>query len=296
MYKKILFSLLFLSFFIGFSQKNNQVYDFFGGKTYANKAVFYRLLFEMDNGKIAGYAYTGEQGVLETKSIINGTFDITSNRIVFNETSKLITNSRQKIEELCYLNGIVTLQLNDRISKIKGTFIEMTASGEDCQKGDINIISMGASINLKKQLKVEKLLAKTTIKEKEKSIKKIEKKLPSFNSNEKITIKTDGEITIFWNSDTIKLEIWDDSKEDGDEITIVLDNEIVLQNFKLHNKKESIELSLKNKKNKLIFTANNAGLIGNNTARVDLFDKSIKHQIITQLGMNKSVTIYLIKQ
>ncbi len=296
MLKRILFFLIFTSFFLGFSQQKKRVYDFFGGKTYAKKAEFYRLLFEIENGKIAGYAFTGEQGVIETKSVINGTFDVKSNRIAFRETSKLITNAKHKLEESCYLNGIVTLQLGQRVSTIQGAFISMKNNGSKCYNGNIHIISMDAYKDLTIQLDIEKQIASQFLKNKKEIQKEKKEIVPSFESDEKITIKTDDEIIIYWNSDSIKLTIWDDSKEDNDEISITLNEGLILDKFNLKNDKETFSFDLKEQKNTLVFTANNTGLIGNNTARVDLFDNKIKHQIITQLEKNKSVTVYLIKQ
>ncbi len=288
----IILSVLFLST-IGFSQNNNQIYDFFGGKTFGNRTVFYRLLFQINNGKVSGYAFTDEQGNEETKSIIDGSFNPKNNTIIFSETNKLITKSRQGFKNSCYLNGVITLKINKKVSSIKGTFTELTASGKKCFNGVISIISLDSYSRLKKKIAQEKLIAKKI--KKENSPKTNKTVLPSFNSNEKLTIKDNEEISIFWNSNTFILDIWDDVKEDGDEITIEFNDEIILEKYVLKNKKEQIKLPLKQGKNKLVFTANNTGLIANNTARVDLFDTKIKHQIITQLQLNKSVIVYLIR-
>ena len=67
-------------------------------------------------------------------------------------------------------------------------------------------------------------------------------------------------------------------------------------NFELKNKHKEIELELTQKENMLVFTANNTGYLANNTARVDLFDDKIKHQIITELQLNKSVNVIIKKQ
>lgn len=291
--KNYIFILYLLLSTISFSQNNNRVYDFFGGKTSGNHTVFYRLLFEINNGKISGYAFTDEQGDEETKSIIEGVYNSKNNTIIFTETQKLLTKSRNGFENSCYLNGAITLKLSEKVSTIKGTFTELTPAGKKCLNGVISIISLDSYNRLKKKIAQEKLIAKKI--KKETPTKTNKSVLPSFNSNEKLTIKDDEEITIFWNSTTFKLDVWDDVKEDGDEITIELNDEIILKEFVLKNKKEQIELLLKKGKNKLVITANNTGLIANNTARVDLFDNKIKHQIITQLQLNKSVIVYLIR-
>lgn len=286
-------AILLANFTSVISQSKNTTYDFFGGKIAKNKTVFYRLLFQIDNGEVSGYAFTDEQGTLETKSIIHGTFNAKNNQIIFSETNKLITKSKQSANERCYLSGTITIELNKNISKINGTFTEFTNSGQKCQNGKIKILSLDSSLKLKEKIEKEKLIVKKI--KVSKKIKANEPILPNFTSEEKITIKDDEEVSIFWNSDTFKLDIWDDAKEDNDKITVQFNDEVILDNHTLKNKKESIELTLNKGENKIIFTANNTGLIANNTARVDLFDDNMKHQIVTQLKLNKSVTVYLVR-
>lgn len=292
MKKKLSFLILFFYLSISYSQSANRIYDFFGGKTYDNTTLFYRLLFEVNDGKISGYAFTDEQGKNESKSIIEGIFNANTSKIIFTETKKLLTKSKQRFNNQCYLQGTVTLKLTNKISEIKGIFIEQNKAGKKCRIGKIHIISLDSYKQLKQKIKTEKLLAKKENKPKP----ELKTTAPNFEIDKKLTIKDDEEVSIFWKSDTIKLDIWDDAKEDGDQITITFNDKEIIKKHTLKNKKKQIEISLKEGENKLVFTANNTGLIANNTARVDLFDKKIKHQIITQLQLNKSVTVYLIKQ
>lgn len=292
--KKTFLIFLILCISNTFAQKDPNVYDFFGGKTFGNQATFYRLLFKINNGKISGYAFTGDQRSYETKSIINGTFNPKTKRIIFSETKKLVTKSRKRFDELCFLNAVISMEINPRISKIKGSFIEETLNGTKCSEGDINIISLDVFHKLQETIKVEKRLL---VENKPKPEIKVTEVLPTFETDEKITIKDDEEITIFWSSDKFILDIWDDAKEDDDQITIQFNDEIILEDYILKNKKETLEFDLeKNLENKITFTATNTGFIANNTARVDLFDATIKHQIITELKLNKSVTVFLVKQ
>jgi len=291
MKKKLSFLILLFYLSNSNSQSTNRIYDFFGGKTYDNTTLFYRLQFEINNGKVSGYAFTDEQGKNESKSIIAGTFNANTNKITFTETKKILTKSKQHFNNQCYLHGTVTLKLTNNISEIKGIFIEQNKAGKKCKIGKIHIISLDSHKQLKQKIKTEKLLAKKENKPKTKS----KTVIPSFEINKKLIIKDDEEVSIFWKSNTIKLDIWDDAKEDGDQITITFNEKEIIKKYTLKNKKEQIEIPLKKGENKLVITANNTGLIANNTARVDFFDKKTKHQIITQLQLNKSVTVYIIK-
>jgi len=288
--KKILLFILIIYSTNLFSQEDPNIYDFFGGKAFGNKTVFFRLVFQINNGNINGYMYTDEQGKSETKSIIKGRFNSKTKRISFTETRKLLSRATNNFDPLCYLQGNITLELNPNISKLKGLFIEQTAAKQKCKNGTINLISPDAFIKLKKQVKKEK----NTISKPVEIVTQTKKTItPTFDSDKKTTIKDDDEIIIYWESDTIKLSIWDDMKEDGDKISIKFNDEIVLDNYELKNKKEEIELELEEKENILIFTANNTGLLANNTARIDLLDNKIKHEIITELQLNKSVKIII---
>ena len=295
----LLIAFLFLVTTV-FAQKDPNVYDFFGGKRFGNEIVFYRLLFQIENGKVSGYAFTDEQGSKETKSVINGTFNAKNKTILFSETKKLVTKSRQAFNEFCYLSGIVSFDLNPRISKIKGSFVEKTINGETCNQGTIEIISIDSYKRLKNTIAQEEALLATTeavVKDKPSTKKEIKTSvIPTFASDEKIIIKDDEEVTIFWNSDKFILDIWDDAKEDDDQVTVSFNDEVILDKHTLMNKKETLEFDLIDGENKIVFTADNTGFIANNTARVDLFDDNIKHQIITKLKLNKSVTVYLVRK
>jgi hypothetical protein len=289
---------LFIAFFfiyaIIFSQKDPNIYDFFGGKSFGNKTVFFRLVFQIDHTNISGYMYTDEQGSGETKSIIKGQINPKTKRILFNETRKLLSKNNYGFDALCFMTGSIQLELNPSISKLKGTFFEQTAGKKKCLNGIIDLISLDAYIKLKKE--IEKNNKEVVVKKPKELIKEQKVLIPTFNSDKKTTIKDDEEIVIYWVSDKINLSIWDDMKEDGDRITIKFNDEVVLDNFELKNKHKEIELELTEKENRLVFTANNTGYLANNTARVDLFDDHLKHQIITELQLNKSVIVIIKKQ
>ena len=285
--KAFLILCVFISF-LSYGQKDKNIYDFFGGKLSDKKTVFYRLVFQINGNQISGYSFTDEHGPKETKSIIQGIFNAKSNVIFFRESKKLTTRINDFYDEKCYLNGVLKLEINKGTSKIEGTFIEETPTGKKCNQGEIRLISPDKFIYPKEEIS-NKIIAKKD------SIKKVKVILPTFNSDKETTLKTDEELTIFWNSDTLKMLIWDDEKEDNDKITIELNDEVILDEYTLKNKEKTLEIDLDKAENKLIITANNTGLIGGNTARIDFLDDTIKHKIISQLEINKSVIINILK-
>ena len=294
--KKILCFFLLITITNGFSQKDPNIYDFFGGKTFGNNAVFFRLVFQINNGNVNGYMFTDEQGSQETKSIIKGKFNYKTKRISFIETRKLLSRVSTKFENSCYLEGNLSLELNPKISKLKGLFIEQTVAKEKCFNGKINLISLDAYKQLTAEIKKEKIDIVKPIKQIKDTIKEPVTILPAFETDRKTTIKDDEEVIVYWESKILKLSVWDDMKEDGDKISIQLNDKPILDHFELKNIHKDVELDLIKGENILIITANNTGTLANNTARVDLFDNELKHQIITELKVNKSVKIIIKKQ
>jgi len=284
--KSYLVNILFLFLTLSlYSQEDKNIYDFFGGKLSDKKTVFYRLVFQINHNKISGYSFTDERGPKETKSVIQGTFNPKTKVISFRESKKLTTRANNYFSEKCYVNGVIKLEINPNISKIEGVFTETTPMDKKCDQGEIRLISPDKFKYPKDDIVVEK---ETVIKQ-DKVI------LPTFNSDKKTTLKTDEELTIFWNSDSVKLDVWDDEKEDNDQISIAFNDKKIIENYALKNKKKTIEIPVTKTENILTITALNTGLIGGNTARIDFIDDTIVHQIISQLEIHKSVTIHIIK-
>jgi len=279
---KKIFYLVFFIFTSIFSQQKPITYDFFGGKSFDNNAVFFRLVFQINNKVVTGYMYTDERGNNETKSLFKGSIDIETNKITFSENRKLLTKSNNKQESACYLYGEISLNLTPKLSQLNGIFHEVSDAGLKCKNGKINLRSPDAYLKFKQQEKENTPIPNNTA-----SI---------FNSTKTTTIKDDEEIIVFWESEKIILSIWDDIKEDGDRITITFNGKTIVDDFELKNKKKLIEINIKKQENKLVFTATDTGLIADNTARVDMFDNELKHQIITKLQLNKSVTVLIKKK
>ncbi|WP_306352864.1 hypothetical protein [Flavobacterium sp. '19STA2R22 D10 B1'] len=72
-------------------------------------------------------------------------------------------------------------------------------------------------------------------------------------------------------NDKISLEIWDGQVEDGDIISLKLNDEWIEQNIKVQKKGKKIEVLLKPGKNILLFRAENLGTIPPNTAVLRIY-------------------------
>ncbi len=204
--KKILLLVTFIFSLNSFSQKDPNVYDFFGGKSFGYDSVFFRLVFQIDNDIVSGYMYTDEQGNGETKSIIKGKINKKTKQIIFSETRKLLSKAKNNSDDLCYVTGHMLLELNPKISKLKGSFIENTDYNQKCRNGKISLISPDAFIKLNKYLNTKQITkVKPVIKKETKKHSKII--IPNFEVDKKTTIKDNEELTIYWTINNLKIVV-----------------------------------------------------------------------------------------
>jgi hypothetical protein len=95
-------------------------------------------------------------------------------------------------------------------------------------------------------------------------------------------------------SEKLVLQIWDNNKEDGDIISLKLNDTWILTNFLLKKEKHTIEIELKKKDNQLLLFAENLGSIPPNTAAISIHDGSTEKTYILNSDLNKSETIKML--
>ena len=112
--------------------------------------------------------------------------------------------------------------------------------------------------------------------------------------NLETNILKDGDsLSIKWLAKYITIKIWDSNKEDGDRINLSINKDIILENYETKNKAKKIKYKLKKGHNKIHIEAKSLGNSPPNTSRIELIDKKKKYPLLTQLELNKSITIYI---
>ena len=102
---------------------------------------------------------------------------------------------------------------------------------------------------------------------------------------------------VFWESKKIKIEIFDAGKEDGDEINLYHNGELILKNFKVKNEKKVLIIPLDMSiKNEFKILAINEGTILPNTAKIILVDDKRTFELLTSFKKNEAAFITLIKK
>ncbi len=288
-------SFLFIFyFFLCFNLEAQKVYeyDYIGNLTISDTILLtYRIKFDIDKDKIIGYSFTDIAGADETKSKIIGMYDSKNKKITFTESEILYTKSIYEKENFCFIKAEGKLRFNKKKSTIKGIFFGELDNGDKCAKGTFFLMSL-QGIQERMLKLVNKVKKSKRIDEKMKN--DFYKKVNIIDELKPNTLKANENLSLFWKSKTVDIELWDNKKEDNDKISIQLNGEFVLKNYALKNKKKILSLPLKKGKNIIIINALNEGYASPNTATINLIDTSYKViNITTELKMNDSTTIII---
>jgi hypothetical protein len=119
--------------------------------------------------------------------------------------------------------------------------------------------------------------------------------IPAKSSVAPVTVKvTAGVEQMYeWNSDTIKLEIWDGGKIDGDLVTVYYNGEMVWDRSAISATKKRfyLPLSASDDINRIVIVAINEGNEPPNTANLTLWDGPVSHAVIAYNSIGKEAVI-----
>ena len=248
-----------------------------------NTPISFSLELKEDNGIVNGYSITNINTPDETKSEISGLYFKSDNSFQLQETQILQTNSEAHLKTFCYINMNLSFKGKFGTKRLEGTFIGNFLDSTQCASGKIILME-------------EKKLKKKIEKVKKRIDKQADKMITDTNQIQQTKILKDGvDFIINWESDKIKLFIWDANQEDGDKIQLIINNNIILNNFKTTNKRKKIKYRLVDGENIIEIKAVNLGNSPPNTSRLELVDSKTKYPIITQLELGKSAIIKIVK-
>ncbi len=94
--------------------------------------------------------------------------------------------------------------------------------------------------------------------------------------------------TINVKTPNLKIMVWDDNEEDGDIISLRLNDQWLLQNFSLKNKKSQIHYQLSKPDNYLLLHAVNLGKIPPNTAAITVDDGILIQRFVLSANFGES--------
>ena len=277
--KKCLLCLFTISYTLLYSQKNEQYSGIITLKS--GNPLMFEMDLTHDKGIVNGFSITGKGTSDETKSDISGIYNRNTKTFKLKETQVLSTKSEADLNTFCYIHMELTERGKFKLKRYEGFFVGLFSNGDTCATGEIVLIE---------KEKLDKITKKIE--------KKVEKQIKRESKNEVLNTKilSDGDdMEIKWISDNLTIFIWDANKEDGDKIDLVINGKEILNNFSTTKKRKKIKYKLKDGKNIIEIKAINLGNTPPNTSRIELLDNKTKYPIITQLQIDKSAIITIVK-
>lgn len=93
----------------------------------------------------------------------------------------------------------------------------------------------------------------------------------------------------------VTIDVWDNDVEDGDRVSVMLNDRWILRNYAVTKNKKKVEITLSAGVNKLVFHADNLGKMPPNTATLSFYDGKELRTIALKSDMESSQGINLIK-
>ncbi len=280
-YPILIFSFIFFS--INLHAQTIETFDFMGSINAGGSGSFsYRLQFDIKNGQVTGYSITDYLGSDETKTSIKGTYDYSSKVLKYSEVTLEYTKSTYE-SDLCYIFGECTLGSKGKTATLNGSFVGKYVNNDTCANGTMSLMSTDYLI--KKAKKIQKVVSKLEKQNKD--------TLTDFETikYENTTLKSDESITFDWSSNVLKLHLWDQGLEDGDQINVLVNGKLVLINYTIRKTEKILPVTLKEGENVIEIKALNEGKTFPNTVSVSLQDGNKKYKLVTYLVKNSSAKI-----
>jgi len=290
MYRYVtIFIYLLLSCRLIFAQSE---LDFLGViKLNDSSFISYTLKLAEHNGNISGYSITDIGGDHETKSNITGSYEKKTKTLSFKEVGIIYTKSDVSDYDFCYVHFEGVIRNIDAAKNIKGKFNGFYSDGISCINGEILLRSI-QKIE-KKAEKLDKIIQKSKklaqdVKEKV----NISQTLDTLKMN---VLKSNQNLSMFSSSQSLKLQIYDAGKVDGDKINVFVNDTVLLKNYIVSKKMKQLIIPLQSKLTKVKISALNVGTISPNTAKIEITDQKNNIKTITSLKKGEKTSITIIK-
>jgi len=258
----------------------NEKYNYLGTLLLSNNIpISFSIHFNEENGVVNGYSLTNIGNPDETKSDISGMYFKKDKSFQLQETQILSTSSEADLGTFCFIHANLSFKGRLGNKRLEGEFVGLFANNDTCASGKILLMEK------------EKL---------EKKIKKVKKKKEKLEEKRATILQTkqlkDGDdFMLNWESDKLTLYLWDGNEEDGDKIQLIINGQIILNEYETKRKRKKIKYKLKEGNNIIEIKAISLGTSPPNTSRIELIDSKTKYPVIMQLTLAKSVIITIMK-
>lgn len=256
------------------------------------EVMSYKIYYDlMPNNTLSGYSISDENGKSQTRATIAGYFNPKKKILFFEERKVTDSKLQMPVDEFCLM------QVTGKLEK-KGQNIVYTGKFEG-RSYNKNIICDSGSIMLMSEKALDNLAAKTT--------KALEKASKS-DTISKVTTKTpvnwtkneieagSGEIKSFLiKSNEIQIDLVDDRFQDGDRITLMMNDATVAKSLEVTNKVKSYSFKLSADDREVTFKiiAENEGSVALTTVKAALRNGNEVNMININLNKGESVKLVL---
>lgn len=267
-------------------------------------------LKDSTNNLLTGYAYTYDQPGKDVKAAIVVAIDRTNKTIQINESDIIYNKGFTSKAVICLLETFLKWEKPDQL---KGTILTKIdgGAGLPCSKGSLTFSNEKEIVALFDGIQQEK--TKTDTVKQAVGINKpridstkpkvyIDKTQSGNTAKENKVIIRKREITegkdevLQWETDKIELHIWDGTAIDGDRVTVLLNGDVVLNDYAILKEPHKILLSIgANEMNIITIIANNEGAEPPNTANLLLKDGEKEYPILAYNTIGKKAIIKIKK-
>ena len=271
----LLFSLLVYSL----NAQENFGYNYLGSLVLPNNTLIsFSIHFNEEDGVVDGYSLTNINTPDETKSDLSGIYFKGDKSFQLQETQIISTSSEADLSTFCFIHTNISLKGRLGTKRLEGNFVGLFTNNDTCASGRVLLLEQE---KLKKKInRIKNKIEKT---EEESAFLQIQQ------------LKDGDDFLIEWENDNLRLFIWDANEEDGDKIQLKINNDIILNDFTTKRKRKRIKYKLQKGENIIEIRAVNLGDCPPNTSRIRLVDSNTMYPIITQLTLDKSAIIIIMK-
>ncbi len=299
-------TILFLLIFANITAHSQSVFGYWYGtasvktKNSANNYLV-ELILQPEKNYVQGvlnYYFKNTYRSLQVK----GNYNASSRQLRLYDVPVIYYGSIAGLEVDCIMNMMATLRVAQAGSHLTGSFISLPDYKYVCADISFNLeMNADASktdsvLQALREYKETYQVWKPEMADTLVSAQVIQRKVVNYVT-EKEFAERELEVTqeIEVQSDSIRVDIYDNGEIDGDMISLFYNKELILNNQKLTHKSIRMQLVLNNALdyNELSMFAENLGLIPPNTALMIIDDGKKRHEVRLSSNLEKTATIRL---
>ena len=253
----------------------------------------YRIGFSVTGSAISGYSVTYLSDKTEMKASIAGAINRKKETLTFKETP--VPGFSQGAD--CLFDARLKSKTIATHTFLMGTYNGTDSARNDCGKGSI-VFEVPPEMNDLFNEPTSEGRPQVTLRSlppalPEKHIVQQLKKTEPPKADVIALVTATQQQSFDWRSDSCILEIWDAEVADGDALSILLNGQIVLENFTISGDKKVLHLALPRRNSSLTIVAIDEGKAPPCTSRLLLTDGNRRYDILARLEKGQQALISL---